>query len=117
MPDQRYPKSARLLKSAQFQLVHRSKVFAADAVLVMKGIDNEGDGTRLGLAVSKKVGNAVVRNRWKRLIREAFRKQRIEIPVGMDLVVRPKRGAICDHEQIHRSVLRLAIRIRKNLDR
>lgn len=116
-PDQRFPKSARLLNSREFERVHLGNVFAADAVLVVKGVENGTDETRLGLAVSKRVGNAVVRNRWKRLIREAFRRQRCEMPEGMDLVVRPKRGATCDYHQIFRSMLRLALRIRKNLDR
>ncbi len=69
------------------------------------------------ISVGKKVGNAVVRNRWKRRIREAFRKQRLAMPQGLDLVVRPKRGAVCDYSAIYRSIARLAIRLEKNLAR
>lgn len=117
MPDQRFPKSVRLRRQAEFDLVYQGKVFAADDVLVIRAIRHESGVTRLGLSVSRKVGNAVVRNRWKRLIREAFRRQRLELPVGMDMVVRPKKGATCDYQAIYRSIGRLAIRLDTNLSR
>ncbi|MFT5303254.1 MAG: ribonuclease P protein component [Mariniblastus sp.] len=117
MPDQRFPKTARLLRQADFDAVYGGQAFAADSVLVIKAVRNKLSTTRMGLSVSRKVGNAVVRNRWKRRIREAFRKQRLEMPQGLDLVVRPKRGAVCDYSAIHRSITRLAIRLEKNLAR
>ncbi|MFM2092915.1 MAG: ribonuclease protein component, partial [Planctomycetota bacterium] len=51
---------------------------------------------------------AVTRHRWKRLIREAFRLSRTQLPVGFDLVVRPKRGAHADFDRIAKSLPRLA---------
>jgi ribonuclease P protein component len=117
MTDQRFPKSVRLRRQSEFDRVYDGKVFAADDVLVIRARRNHRAVTRLGLSVSRKVGNAVVRNRWKRLIREAFRKQRLELPAGMDLVVRPKKGANCDYRAIERSLGRLAIRLDKNLSR
>jgi ribonuclease P protein component len=48
---------------------------------------------RFGITVTRKFGNAVVRNRIKRLIREAFRLTREGVPAGIDLVIIPKRTA------------------------
>jgi ribonuclease P protein component len=117
MADQRFPKSARLLNSAEFQRVFAGSAFAADDVLVIKGTANQTNQTRLGLSIGKKVGNAVVRNRWKRLIREAFRCQRAELPTGLDLVVRPKKGATCDYANIHRSIAGLVARVSKKVSK
>lgn len=49
--------------------------------------------SRLGLVVSRKVGNAVVRNRVKRIVRECFRELPGFVPDGLDLVVIPRAGA------------------------
>lgn len=117
MTDQSFPKSARVRSQADFDRVYQNSEFVADDFLVLKGCRNGTSETRIGLSVSKKVGNAVVRNRWKRLIREAFRRQRSELPVGLDLVARPRKGAKCEAEGIYRSVKRLAERLEKKLDR
>src|SRR5688500_12055369 len=88
-----FPKSAHLRKPAEFDRVYAEDTYAADGVLVVNAAANDLGMTRLGLSISRKYGPAVVRNRWKRLIREAFRLSRNELPAGLDLVIRPKRGA------------------------
>ena len=71
--------------------------------------------SRLGLSISKKVGNAVVRNSWKRLIREGFRRQKNELPAGIDFVVRPRKGACPDHRAIHDSLKKLLQRLDRKM--
>jgi ribonuclease P protein component len=112
-PSQTFPRKLRLLTQADFDRVYRTKVFAADDVLVINAGASEMSHARLGLSVSKKVGNAVTRNRWKRLIREAFRLSQHELPAGIDLVARPQKGAIAELEAIRHSLLALARRVAK----
>ncbi|MCH9684561.1 MAG: ribonuclease P protein component [Deltaproteobacteria bacterium] len=50
--------------------------------------------TRLGVTVTRKVGSAVKRNRIKRLVREAFRRERNALPLGFDMVWVAKREAV-----------------------
>ena len=110
-----FSKDDRLRKSAEFDAVYADNAYAADGVLVILGRVNGLDRTRLGLSVSRRVGNAAVRNRWKRLIRNAFRTQLAELPVGLDLVARPKKGAQADHDAICRSLPKLVDRIHRRL--
>ncbi len=115
MNDQRFPRARRIRRQADFDRVYNGDAFAADDVLVVRACRNDLAHARLGLSVSRKVGNAVVRNRWKRLIREVFRLHRAEMPAGLDLVVRPKRGAACDFHAIEKSLPQLAARVARRL--
>lgn len=73
---ERFPRSLRLRSSADFQQVHRHGRRLEVPHLVVRYLAR-GDraGPRFGLAVSRKVGNAVVRNRVKRWLRESIRRQ------------------------------------------
>lgn len=51
----------------------------------------DGGAWRLGLAVTRKTGGAVVRNRVKRVVRDFFRRNQKDLPLGRDIVVVPKR--------------------------
>lgn len=113
----RFPKSVRILASRDFQRAHESSLFGADATLVIKAVRNGMPRSRLGLSVSRQTGNAVVRNRWKRLIREAFRTRQNSLPAGWDLVVRPRRGAVAELDQIVNSLVSLARRIARMAER
>ena len=105
----------RLIRQFDFDRVHGSQVFAADQTLVIKAVNNHLPVSRLGLSINRKVGNAVVRNRWKRRIREAFRRQRHSLPTGLDLVVRPKKGAQMDSAQIDESLKKLVAKIHRRI--
>ena len=114
--DERFPKSARLVKQKDFDRVFKIGAVASDSMLVVHACRSELDWTRLGLSVSKKVGNSPIRNHWKRLIREAFRKQKHELPQKLDLVVRPKRGAIADYHRITKSLAQLCKQLDNRLN-
>lgn len=112
-----FPATFRIKTQHDFDRVYATGIYAADDVLVINAAASELDHPRLGLAVSKKVGNAVVRNRWKRLIREGFRLSQHELPGGIDLVVRPRAGAEPVFEAIQRSLIELAKRLVKKTRR
>jgi ribonuclease P protein component len=109
-----FTKELRLLTSAQFQRVFQRKVSVADELAVMYGCENELGCTRIGLAVSRKVGKAgkaTVRNRWKRLFREAFRLGKAQWPLGMDVVLIPRREAEPDFHALLAALPKLAKRL------
>ncbi len=88
-PRQTLGRNQRLLRTAEFQAAYAAKGRAADGRLVVYARANDRPETRLGLSVGARVGGAVVRNRIKRLLREAFRQTRAEFPGGYDIVIVP----------------------------
>lgn len=106
-----FDRSCRIRKSPEFAKVYESGLYAADHMLVINAARNEHNHSRLGLSISRRVGNAVQRNRWKRALRESFRTQQAQLPKGWDWVIRPRKGAQPDAEQIRSSLKRLVNRI------
>ncbi|MBR6223059.1 MAG: ribonuclease P protein component [Lachnospiraceae bacterium] len=76
-----------LKNSREFSRVYRKKCSFANKLLVMYVCPNEKESVRLGISVSKKVGNSVVRHRTVRLIRESFRLNKDKLKDGYDIVV------------------------------
>lgn len=111
----RYRPANRIRHQTDFDRVFQARFYAADSVLVVQACANGLARTRLGLSVSRRVGNAVLRNRWKRLIREVFRLHRTTLPTGLDLVVRPRRGAEPVFAAIERSLPRLTRRLARQI--
>jgi len=105
-----FPRSRRLLQRAEFGRVFAAKRVFIDEELILHTAANGGQPTRLGLAIGRKVGNAVRRNRIKRLIREAFRLNQHRFPDGLDLVVVVRKGAQLTFETISASLCGLVAR-------
>jgi ribonuclease P protein component len=76
-----------LKNSRQFSAVYRDGKSKANKYLVMYVLPNNQKEIRIGISVSKKVGNSIVRHRLTRLIREAYRLHKEELISGFDIVV------------------------------
>lgn len=85
--DERLPKVERLTRRAQFLKTQRSGKRHSYGPFVIYAAKNQLGFNRIGLTTSRKVGNAVVRNRWRRLCREAFRRNKHALDQGFDLVI------------------------------
>ncbi len=82
-----FPRSHRLSGKLLFSAVYDAKAKTTKFPLVAYSLPNALGHPRLGISISRHVGTAPKRNRIKRLIREAFRLHRYELPVGYDLVI------------------------------
>lgn len=101
--------SDSLKKNADFQYVYKNGQSKANRYLVMYVCENQGSTNRIGISVSKKVGNSVVRHHLTRLIRESYRLSEERFHIGWDLVVVVrKRAAHATYHQIDESLLKLA---------
>src|SRR5437868_13870272 len=78
-------------RPSDFRRVYERRRSVSDGWLIVYACENGLPHLRLGLSVSRKFGQATHRNRLRRLYREAFRLTRHEMPVGLDLVLIPRR--------------------------
>ena len=90
-----FPKAVRLTRRSDYLRVQDTgHKISADVVLALVLPNHRADGlTRLGLTVSSKVGNAVVRTRIRRRLRELFRTRRQGLPKGLDMVLIARNSA------------------------
>jgi ribonuclease P protein component len=89
-----FPREARIRRSSEFQAIGKSgRRHSSGAFVLLVGSTPAPGRARLGVTVSRKVGNAVVRNRVKRRIREWFRRGGHALVPGSDLVVIARSAA------------------------
>ena len=118
--DERLTKARRVRRATDFARAYRYRWSAAEGPLVLYAgpaevAASDTSEARIGVSVSRRIGNAVVRNRWKRRLREAFRVVRPRLAAGNDYVVvvrsgLPPRGTH-GAKQIEESLVRLAARV------
>lgn len=109
--------SESLKKNRDFQVVYRQGTSYANRYLVMYVKENHLKKNRIGISVSKKVGNSVVRHRLTRLIRESYRLNEQKFRSGLDIVVVARvnaKGRSC--QEIEKALLHLG-RLQKILNK
>jgi ribonuclease P protein component len=109
-----FPKRLHLLRPGEFDRVFQRRCSASDGPLIVYAATNELGHPRLGLTVSRKVGGAVQRNRWKRVLREAFRLTQFDLP-PLDLVCLARPASRPDLAHVMAALPRLAHRLERKL--
>jgi ribonuclease P protein component len=106
-----------LRRERDFRRVFDRKRSVADERIVVYGCENGLQHSRLGLSVSRKWGNAVVRNRIRRLLREGYRLTKAEFPTGLDLVLIPKNVADLSLAGVQQTLRKLVPQLARRLAR
>jgi ribonuclease P protein component len=101
--------SESLKKYHQFQYVYQNGKSYADRYLVMYVKENGTDINRIGISVSKKVGNSIVRHRITRLVRESYRLHEDIFNSGLDIVIVARPGAAAvGYKEVESALLHLS---------
>ena len=101
--------SESLKSNSDFRRVYRGGKSYANKYLVMYVLENGTDQNRLGISVSKKVGNSVVRHRITRLVRESYRLHENIFNSGLDIVVVVRNSASnISYHEMESALLHLA---------
>src|SRR6516162_7496233 len=112
-----FRKNEHLRRPQDFRRVYDFRRSVSDGLLIVYAAPNGLTHLRLGLSVSRKVGQATQRNRLRRLYREAFRLTRHEMPVGLDLVLIPRSGQEPALDALKQSLPRLVGHLARKLAR
>jgi ribonuclease P protein component len=118
MASARFRRCQRIRGDIQFERIRKQGAAAGDGVLFVRALANGRGTVRLGLAVGRAAGGAVVRSRLRRMIRETFRACSSELPAGLDLLVATRSGAAgAALAQVRRSLVALAGRVAAELEK
>lgn len=91
---QTFPKTDRILKRDVFRRVYEEGRKTQFRYFTAFVLTKQTDGTRIGITTTRKMGNSVERNRARRLVREAFRRNKWLVPHGVDIVINAKRSLV-----------------------
>jgi ribonuclease P protein component len=112
--DETFPPRARIRSKRTFDAIFAARCSAGDRRMTIHAQPGEAGIARLGLAVGRRYGGAVQRNRIKRLLREAFRRIRHDLP-PLDIVVLPRPGREPTVPELQESLRRLAAELAARL--
>jgi ribonuclease P protein component len=104
-----------LRRPVDFRRVYERRRSASDDRVILYACENGLPYLRLGLSVSRKFGPAHLRNRFKRLCREAFRLSRVNLPAGLDLIIIPRTSEMPNLDGLKDSITTLANRLAAKL--
>jgi ribonuclease P protein component len=90
----KFLKTDRILKRDEFRRVYEQGRKLQGRYFTAFVMVSERERPRLGITTTRKIGNAVERNRARRLLREAFRKNKWLVPAGVDIVINVKRPLV-----------------------
>ncbi len=106
MMSQKFRPGMRVRRGCDFRLVLKKGKKLTRRYFTLHVLPDRGGPTRIGVIASRKTGNAVDRNRAKRIIRETFRRNRPSLPKEADLVVVTRRAIVgADSNEIERMFL------------
>jgi len=105
----------RIRRARDFARIYEKRVRAADRYSLIFAAPNDLPYSRFGVSVSRKHGNAVCRNRLKRLLREAFRLEQHVLPQGIDLILIPRQNANATLADFRRSLKHLVPKLARRL--
>lgn len=107
MADERFPKAERLRKRREFKSVdaHKTARYVTPNLVILCA-PNPENLTRIGLTVSRKIGKSVVRNRVKRLLREAYRQHKEVFLPGQDYVLIARSARMTSPDTIAREIIK-----------
>lgn len=94
MTNTRFRHCEHLRRPADFRRVYEARCSSSNDSLIAYAIRNGLAHNRVGFSVSKKGANAVIRNRLRRLLREAYRLTKPSLPSGFDIVLIPRSAAL-----------------------
>jgi ribonuclease P protein component len=91
---EKFPKTDRILRRDGFRLVYEEGRKIQFSYFTAFVLTKQTDTARIGITATRKMGNSVERNRARRLVREAFRKNKWLVPDGVDIVINVKRSLL-----------------------
>ena len=114
--DRRFPRSCRLTTRRQFLTVYAEGRRVASKSFTVFGLPNSAGTCRLGITVTRKVGNAVRRNSIKRRLRDVFRRNQMHLGPNIDLVVNAHASIdVTDSAAIEAEFLHTVRRLAKHM--